>query len=279
MTLEENSQILGKLNEWEAKETSLPSVLRLYRDLLLIDSEARLKIGIPLIKLDKEAIDLRLKEGRPLLDFESLAIDWDFFQGLVEKIVLVFERFPDLCGGLPDNLNETGHLKSMAAAWYHEDPLQGYQDRPDNRRLILHTALKPFLNATSEVLLKMVDQDRWRRGYCPVCGGSPDLAFLDKERGARYLVCSRCDAEWLFQRMECPSCGNQDQNTLAYFSGDSALYRLSVCESCKNYVKTVDLRCTDSQVLLPLERFLTLDLDAQAREKGYLQRITDRVKV
>ena len=35
-----------------------------------------------------------------------------------------------------------------------------------------------------------VDQEKWRRRYCPVCGGNPDIAYLDTERGSRWLVCS-----------------------------------------------------------------------------------------
>jgi len=131
--------------------------------------------------------------------------------------------------------------------------------------------LKPFLFAYSRLLLPEVDQELWRRRYCPVCGGKPDFAYLDKEKGARWLLCSRCDAEWLFLRLQCPYCGTQDQNALAYFTDEeeSHLYRLYVCEQCHTYIKAIDLRCTESEVLLPLERVTTLDLDKQVQEKGY----------
>jgi len=119
------------------------------------------------------------------------------------------------------------------------------------------------------VLLPEVDQERWRRQYCPVCGGPPDFAYLDKDAGARWLLCSRCDAEWLFQRLQCPYCGSQDQSALAYFTDDEGLYRLYVCEQCKRYLKAIDLRQTESEILLPLERLLTFELDVQARGKGY----------
>ncbi len=112
----------------------------------------------------------------------------------------------------------------------------------------------------------------WRRGYCPICGGKPNFAFLDKERGARWLLCSRCDAQWLFQH-----CGTQDQNALAYFSSDDGLYRLYVCEQCKSYVKAIGLRQTEAEILLPLERVLTADMDRQAQEKGYISGGTSTV--
>jgi formate dehydrogenase maturation protein FdhE len=47
------------------------------------------------------------------------------------------------------------------------------------------------------------------------------------------------------------------------------LYRLHMCVRCKRYLKTIDLRKTDKQVLMPLESLLTAETDRQAREKGY----------
>ena len=86
------------------------------------------------------------------------------------------------------------------------------------------------------------------------------------------MICSRCDAEWLFQRLQCPYCGTTDQNALSYFTAGDELYRLYVCEQCKHYLKTVDLRQAKSEALMPLERLLTLDMDRQAQEQGYSPR-------
>jgi formate dehydrogenase maturation protein FdhE len=49
----------------------------------------------------------------------------------------------------------------------------------------------------------------------------------------------------------------------------AGLYRLYVCEQCHKYIKAVDLRCSEPEVSLPLERIFTLDIDRQAEEKGY----------
>jgi len=88
------------------------------------------------------------------------------------------------------------------------------------------------------------------------------MAYLDRENGVRWLLCSRCDATWLFQRLECPYCGIQNQNALAYFTNeDSRMYRLYVCEECRAYIKAIDLRRTGKEILLPLERLTTLDMD------------------
>ena len=74
---------------------------------------------------------------------------------------------------------------------------------------------------------------------------------------------------WLFQRMQCAYCGNQDQHTISYFTSDDGRYRLYICEMCKKYLKAIDLRQAGEETDLPLERLLTLSIDLEAREYGY----------
>ena len=95
------------------------------------------------------------------------------------------------------------------------------------------------------------------------------MAALKPEYGARWLLCSRCDAEWLFQRLECPYCDTKEQKALSFFTDDEQLYRLYVCDQCKCYLKAVDLRKAKAEIPLPLERLYTIDLDKQAKEYGY----------
>ncbi len=75
--------------------------------------------------------------------------------------------------------------------------------------------------------------------------------------------------EWLFQRVQCPYCGTQKHQSLAYRTNSQGLYQLYTCEECHCYIKAIDLRRTGADVLLPLERILTAGLDRQARQAGY----------
>ncbi|MBI4304165.1 MAG: formate dehydrogenase accessory protein FdhE [Chloroflexi bacterium] len=160
-------------------------------------------------------------------------------------------------------------LQEMAKIWYKGDSLPSCDGVQGTlMEFIMQSALKPLLARHREAVLGLIIQDQWRCGYCPVCGGNPDFAYLDKE-GARWLLCSRCDTEWLFQRLECPYCGNQHSSTLAYFTDDDGLYRLYVCDQCQHYLKAIDLRRANYEVLLPLERLLTMDIDVQARHENY----------
>jgi len=109
-------------------------------------------------------------------------------------------------------------------------------------------ALKPYLEWAAERVLLHVDQEHWKRGHCPVCGGEPDFAYLDSETGARHLVCSRCDSQWLYRRL---------------------MYRLYVCQNCRRYLKAIDLRQVGRRILFPVERLKTLNMDLAARQEGY----------
>ena len=95
------------------------------------------------------------------------------------------------------------------------------------------------------------------------------MAVLKPEYGARWLLCSRCDTEWSFQRLECPYCGTKEQSALSFFTDEEGPYRLYVCDQCKCYLKAIDLRKAKDDIPLPLERLYTIDLDRQAKEYGY----------
>ena len=65
----------------------------------------------------------------------------------------------------------------------------------------------------------------------------------------------------------CPFCEETALQT--YYPSDDRIYRLYVCDSCRCYLKTIDLREIDRDVCLPVENIVTVSLDSAAREKGY----------
>jgi len=256
-----DKRVLERLDQW--RKDSLPGPIELYARLMRIQTEAKASISLDSPRTTAEAIPERMRSGSPLLTFDELELDWEMVDALFSKALSVIdEYFP------PGATRCTLPLQQMARAWYEGEPISG-GDEEEALVAAVHTALKPFLATQAEALLPHVDQKVWRRGYCPICGGTPNLAVLRGEEGARWLVCGRCDAEWRFQRLECPFCGTRDQGNLAYFSGGQGLYRLYVCEECKGYIKAIDLRRSQSEVLLPLEWIGTLDMDRQACELGY----------
>jgi len=277
VTTEKDSDFLKRLEEWGRKGECSPSFLDFYHRLLGIQSGIEQQIGTPTPTLTEEAAGKRLESGMPLISFDELALDWSLIQDVFTKVAAAFADYPGLFGDISESLRESSRRPvlspEIAKAWFDGErlPLTTSNDEAPDQvwQAIVHATMRPFLVSHAKAVRGLVDQERWRRGSCPVCGGSPDLAYLEKEVGARWLLCSRCDTEWLFQRLACPYCGNQDQEKLAYYTDDEGLYRLYVCEQCHQYLKAVDLRKAKSEVLLPLERLFTLFLDAQSQELGY----------
>jgi formate dehydrogenase maturation protein FdhE len=276
VTQNTNSKILKKLSAIEKEEGKLPLLLEFYRRLLQAQSKAHKPTTPTGLSLSSDAIQQHMLKGLPLVSFDDLILDWPLVQSMFIKVIAVFAKYPELFGEIPSSMKkpEAGRLltKKAAEAWFtgKELPRELLDSVSENlMQTIIQATLQPFLADYSRALLKSVDQDNWRRRYCPICGGNPDMAFLEKEYGARWLICSRCDFHWLFQRLVCHCCGNREQKSLSFFTDDTEQYRLYVCEQCQSYLKAIDLRKTESEALLPLERFNTLDLDSQAKAYGY----------
>jgi FdhE protein len=276
VTTDNTSKILETLKKQEKEEGKLPLLLEFYQNILKNQARIRKSIGKLEPTISAEAIELRLSRGQTLVTFDELAIDWPLLREAFVKIIGIFSNYPQLFGDISPRLKspKAGRLltKKAVRAWFTGNTLPSTLLEDINENLIqtiIQSTLQPFLIAHTETLQDSVKEEHWHKGYCPVCGGAPDIAYLEKEVGARHLLCSRCDFDWRFHRMECPYCQTQDQHSISYLSDDDNLYRLYLCEKCGSYLKVIDLRKTDAEVLMPLERIYTLDLDKQAQERGY----------
>jgi FdhE protein len=66
----------------------------------------------------------------------------------------------------------------------------------------------------------------------------------------------------------CPFCEGAAEQF--YYMSDDRRYRLYLCDTCKRYIKTIDLRESGAEVCLPVENLITVPMDIAAREKGFL---------
>jgi FdhE protein len=110
--------------------------------------------------------------------------------------------------------------------------------------------------------------DGWQEGYCPVCGSRAGMAELSGEEGKRHLCCSACSFRWPFKRLQCPFCGNEDVEKLAYFVAGGGPTRVDSCKVCSRYIKTRDSRKGNADVPLDVEDLLTMHLDLLAAREG-----------
>jgi FdhE protein len=149
--------------------------------------------------------------------------------------------------------------------------LAGRLNVPERDLVFLgYAGIAPSIQVCAEQLVPCLTiMPELRKGYCPICGNHPDLAFLDTD-GKRHLKCCFCAHEWETKRMGCIFCENNDPELQHYFFTDEEKeYRVNLCDHCHQYIKVVDLRQMDRAFYPRLEQIATLHLDMKAREKGY----------
>lgn len=112
---------------------------------------------------------------------------------------------------------------------------------------------------------------RYAPSLCPICGGKPQVGVLRPEGdGAkRSLICSLCLTEWNYRRLVCPACEEERVDKLCVYTANQFEHvRVEACESCKTYIKTVDL--TKNGLAIPVvDELATIPLTLWAEEKGY----------
>jgi len=106
---------------------------------------------------------------------------------------------------------------------------------------------------------------------CPFCNRKPVVGVLRQmgDGAARSLVCGFCLNEWEFRRIVCPGCGEENDQKLPVFTASDFDYiRLDSCDSCKTYIKTVDLTLNGHAEPI-VDELASAPLDLWARDRGY----------
>jgi FdhE protein len=258
-----------RLEEAEAQEPVLANHYRFYRTIFELQDAAKRDINETLELMDEEILQARAAQGLPQLEFSQLPLQSDRFQGLVTDLAEALVKYRNE-EGEDDDAMEPGSVDWISVAKERFALERDDEDDPDIVELATDLALMPYLEWASEQIAPYLKEVRWRHGNCPVCGGEPNFAYLEEEAGERWLVCSRCRAEWRHNRLICPFCENDDHTKLRYHpAGNNDEYRLYLCDACQRYLKAVDLRKTGDKAVLSVEPILTWSLDMAAREKGY----------
>lgn len=106
---------------------------------------------------------------------------------------------------------------------------------------------------------------------CPFCGRKPGSGVLRPlgDGGQRSLICSLCLFEWEFRRILCPACGEENHAKLPVYTAEEPKHvRVECCDSCRCYLKTVDL--TKNGLAEPVvDEIAAIPLDLWAQDQGY----------
>jgi len=106
---------------------------------------------------------------------------------------------------------------------------------------------------------------------CPLCGGRPLFGVLriEGDGGKRCMVCSFCGYEWEFRRILCPTCGEEEEKKLPVYVAEQLPHiRVEACETCKFFVRTIDLT-KDGHAVPVVDDLAAIPLTLWAHENGY----------
>lgn len=273
---EHDLQVLRALTEAREKHEELGELLDFYHDLYEVQFEAKGRLPEPEVR-DEMAARWRLEGGIPQLTYGQLGVEPGEFSTIVAEVTRVLSRHnpgwefdqgarsAEAQVELAREVFETWETLTTPRAEGGDEPASPWADYPV--ALAVGFALAPYLQRASEVIRPGLDLSLWVQGYCPICGGRPNFALFEPERGARQLMCSRCNCLWTYSRVGCPFCKSKEKQS--YYPSEDGVYRLYVCPSCHQYLKTVDLREVSRKVVPAVERLVTIGMDLAAQQQGY----------
>ncbi|MBW2602539.1 MAG: formate dehydrogenase accessory protein FdhE [Deltaproteobacteria bacterium] len=256
-------------------------LLDFYEKLCLAQEASKEDIELDPIEISEDLLSVKRKERFPLINTTDFAIDVKASEALLEKFCRLASDSNKVLAQNASKITEalaTGSLKAsalfskiLAGDDAYLDEIAGRLDI-DKKILAFaaYSSIRPSLCLCAEKLSAYLDKESiWGKGYCPICGSQPSLSILRGEGGKRSFVCSFCANEWETIRIYCPFCENKDQKSLNYFfSEEEKDCRVDVCDKCKKYIKTIDVRKLQRPMYPVVEQIATLHLDMMAREQG-----------
>jgi formate dehydrogenase accessory protein FdhE len=175
----------------------------------------------------------------------------------------------------PPTLAAEAHDLSKAGTQVVAERLLTYWASASDIQFFEKAFLQPYLRWAAESGARPIGREvSAGERYCPFCGGKPQVSFLQNkettaESGNRDLICGTCLSSWEFRRVVCANCGEERPAKLGYFhSPEFDHIRIEACDTCKHYLKGVDL--TRAGFAVPIvDEIDAAPLDLWAREHGY----------
>lgn len=263
------------------------STILVLREQFLIDLQEDVFI------IDEKYIKAKLEGGMPLVDMSqniNLEFPEKYFRALLESLK---EKFPEEMKFFNECIDEKFTYRELLVAYkmikagkdddslspdldcVEETDLSDEEDLAEAKAfdmvsMLLRESLRPGFNRVITRYSSLLAEQTWQEGFCPVCGSQPRIGEIKGEEGHRHLYCHQCGYEWIFPRIMCPFCGNNDQHSLFYFTVDgNENYRVDTCNKCRQYIKVVDLRNKEREANLEIEDIATIHLDIIANDEGY----------
>lgn len=271
------TEALKTIEQYKSDNPHYSEMLDILTEMLNLREQYSAPAGSSIFQVDENLIPRKVAKGEPLIDFSSdqfdAALPKSYFLRLLD---IAAEQSPDKVQEMTDRLYD-GELdfEKMIRQIFVPISEEEFPEEDDDNffdlvKFFLRESLRPELEKIAHKYGDKISELGWSEGYCPICGKEPKIGKIKAGDARRYLFCSHCGFEWNYRRVKCPFCGNEEQQTLAYFTieGDERC-RVDVCNVCKRYIKIVDLRDTEQEANLDVEDIATLHLDMLAYEEGY----------
>ncbi len=269
------------VKEIKKKKPEYAVMLDLYEKIYIAQEESKNIIHLHDYKIPEDVLAIKLKEKFPLINISQFIIDNKASEKLFKTICAILVETGDELSDSIKRLytfidNKQLNINDLFSEFLREN--EDYFNYLENEShieknllgFLVYNSLKPSLSMFSEKISDYLDSgNEWSKGYCPICGSMPEISSFE-ENGKRFLTCGFCSHKWESKRIYCPFCENNDHKTMRYYDIDGEEeYRVDVCDKCKKYIKTVDIKKTSRLIYPPLESKVTPYIDLKFEGMGF----------
>jgi FdhE protein len=220
-----------------------------------------------------------LRAQKEIYEFLRSRKDWLASGDLERDLPLIREPFARLLKTVetygPEPLAAEAQELSNSNDVIIDEMLISHWLSPSDIQFFAKALLQPYGRWLADAGGEVRGQEVFRsERRCPFCGGNPQVSFLQSkesnaESGNRDLICATCLSTWEFRRVVCANCGEERPAKLGYFqSPEFDHVRIEACDTCRHYIKGVDLTRLGFAVPL-VDEVAAAPLDLWAREHGY----------
>jgi FdhE protein len=175
---------------------------------------------------------------------------------------------PPLAGVAKDFRNRAEDAVEEVLSRYWNDPMEQQFGGRDAEVFLARGLLQPY---AEWLAVRLFQPPSIPASRCPVCDRRPQAGVLRPGGGGgkRFLVCSLCSSEWEFRRIDCVNCGEDDEKKKrVYVSPELAHARVEACDTCRTYIKSIDV--TKDGLAVPIvDEIALIPLDHWAQSHGY----------
>jgi FdhE protein len=195
------------------------------------------------------------------------ALDLNEAEAGLQGLVTLVKRYGP--AKLADEATRLQDIPSLQFRTYLNQYLASPESASTGTTFFVRTLLQPQAERLAQTRAPKTQAVAGNR--CPQCESAPQLTVIRPEGdgGKRMLLCSLCQSEWDFRRILCPACGETNHEKLPRYTADGIpAVRVEGCDTCKSYLKSVDMT-VDGLAVPIVDEIASAPLDLWAGEHEY----------